>query len=96
MTYRNPETGKFCTSEEYFEHLFNACDNVQLNKSFPKNSNKYSLGVKVVAYYDVDVFANSFEEASAKVNKIDSFKLLTENIPFDCESPKLTSIILQD
>lgn len=56
----------------------------------------YTVGVKVEAYYDVDVRANSPEEAIQKISKMDSYKLLTENIPVDSRDPVFSWLALQD
>jgi hypothetical protein len=57
---------------------------------------KYTIGVKVVAFYDVDVRANSPEEAIEKISEMSSYKLLTENIPVDSRDPVFSWLALQD
>ncbi len=57
---------------------------------------KYTVGVKIVAYYDVEVRANSPEEAIEKISEMSSYKLLTEEIPVDSRDPVFSWLALQD
>jgi hypothetical protein len=56
----------------------------------------YTVGVKVVAFYDVEVRANSPEEAIEKISEMSSYKLLTEEIPVDSRDPVFSWLALQD
>ena len=57
---------------------------------------RYTVGVKIVAYYDVEVRANSEKEALDKISEMSSYKLLTEEIPVDSRDPVFSWLALQD
>ena len=62
---------------------------------FISNSQKrYTLFVKIPAYYEVEVNADSFAEASEKVKSVNTYELLTKNPPFDSDPAELISVTL--
>ena len=67
-----------------------------IKNELPEECSKYTVGVKVVAFYDVDVRANSPEEAIEKISEMSSYKLLTEEIPVDSRDPVFSWLALQD
>jgi hypothetical protein len=73
--------------EEYFKNIKN--DNTE-------EGSRYTVGVKVVAFYDVEVRANSEKEALDKISDMSSYKLLTENVPVDSRDPVFSWLALQD
>lgn len=76
-----------CFGNDYFKNIKN---------ELPEEGSRYTVGVKVVAFYDVDVRANSPEEAIEKISEMSSYKLLTEEIPVDSRDPVFSWLSLQD
>lgn len=90
--------GRFVKKErwtEIHEDLMSG-PGVSLIETLGSQKNTYTLGVKVIAYYDVNVLADSPEEALEKISGIDSYKLLTEEIPVDCREPTFSWMAHQD
>ena len=86
--------GKPGDYEWWFSNIKN--DETKIDEEEYDPTPKYTVGVKVVAYYDVDVRANSPEEAIEKISEMDSYKLLTEEIPVDSRDPVFSWLALQD
>lgn len=107
MKMNRDSKGRFC--KEDFEELYMANIHKDLmgncfgdqyfiptkNESTEEGS-RYTVGVKVVAFYDVDIRANSPEEAIQKISEMSSYKLLTEEIPVDSRDPVFSWLALQD
>lgn len=72
---------------DYFKNIKN---------ELPEEGSLFTVGVKVVAYYDVEVRANSEKEALDKISEMSSYKLLTEEIPVDSRDPVFSWLALQD
>ena len=67
-----------------------------IKNELPEEGSLFTVGVKVVAYYDVEVRANSEKEALDKISEMSSYKLLTEEIPVDSRDPVFSWLALQD
>ena len=64
---------------------------------FISNSQKrYTLFVKIPAFYEVVVNADSFAEASEKVKSINTYETLTNLIPVDSDPAELISVTLTE
>lgn len=103
--------GRFCSDKKYSDvhkKLMETIDHgihiedpddwyfKNIKNENPEEGSRYTVGVKVVAFYDVDVRANSPEEAIEKISEMSSYKLLTEEIPVDSRDPVFSWLALQD
>jgi hypothetical protein len=64
-------------------------------KCHAEEGTKYSVQFKTVAYYDVEIFAESFKEALEKANNIPAYDIVTEGELVDIETPVTVEGILK-
>lgn len=53
---------------------------------------EFQLNVKITAYYETTVKAENFQDAIEKSKNLNGYEMLTKQIPFDSDSPKLWAI----
>ena len=64
-------------------------------KCHAEEGTKYSVQFKTVAYYDVEIFAESFEEALEKAKNIPAYDIVTEGELVDIETPVSVEAVLK-
>lgn len=64
------------------DHVHRCC-----GKCHTEEGTKYTIQFKTVAYYDVEIFAESFEEAFEKAKNIPAYDIVTEGELVDIETP---------
>ena len=57
---------------------------------------KFTLQVRIVSYYDVEVTANDFQSAIEKGNGINAYDMLTTKIPMDCDKATVVVVVAND
>jgi len=64
-------------------------------KCHTEEGTKYTIQFKATAYYDVEIFAESFEEAFEKAKNIPAYDIVTEGELVDIVTPVFVEAVLK-
>ena len=96
--YAATDAGDEWTEEDIPEILGNVSTTSEhgcCGKCHSETGSKFTVQFKATAYYDIEIFAESFEEAFEKAKNIPAYDIVTEGELVDIETPVSVDAVLK-